>query len=239
MLKKRWSMHLLTTELSASLSEDSRVCSMLVPSSWSLGAASLVLLLPVSALAWRWRFFRLSFRVWMMSFTFPHGVLCAFWWGSFPVPVLPTPSYTWHHILHRHAYRKAKATTTTTTTNIPNQQVNLSSECSSSHCLKIVAEQKSFYIFTDSWIINELPPTTGQCLTTCSKNCVLLHNHVVCYGRHKFPPFYPILTFWRRIFFQILAHPVCKMWVIQKPNKIALWNKRHFEEKKMLIIQHV
>jgi hypothetical protein len=22
------------------------------------------------------------------------------------------------------------------------------------------------------------------------------------------------------------------MWVIQKPNKVALWNKRHFEEKK-------
>ena len=48
------------------------------------------------------------------------------------------------------------------------------------------------------------------------------------------------LTFWRRIFFsQISAHPVFKMWVIQKPNKVALWNKRHFEEKKMEIIQHV
>jgi hypothetical protein len=40
------------------------------------------------------------------------------------------------------------------------------------------------------------------------------------------------LTFWRRIFFQILAHPVFKMWVIQKLNKVALWNKRHFEEEK-------
>ena len=47
------------------------------------------------------------------------------------------------------------------------------------------------------------------------------------------------LTFWRRIFFQILAHTVFKMWVIQKPNEVALWNKRHFEEKKMEIIQHV
>ena len=48
------------------------------------------------------------------------------------------------------------------------------------------------------------------------------------------------LTFWRRIFFfQILAHPVFKMWVIQKPNKVALWNKLHFEEKIMEIIQHV
>ena len=40
-------------------------------------------------------------------------------------------------------------------------------------------------------------------------------------------------------FFQILAHPVFKMWVIQKPNKVALWNKRHFEEKKMDIMQNV
>ena len=40
-------------------------------------------------------------------------------------------------------------------------------------------------------------------------------------------------------FFQILAHPVFKMWVIQKPNKVALWNKRHFEEEKMEIVQHV
>ena len=40
------------------------------------------------------------------------------------------------------------------------------------------------------------------------------------------------LTFWRRNFFQILAHSVFKMWVIQKPNKVALWNKWHSEEKK-------
>ena len=40
-------------------------------------------------------------------------------------------------------------------------------------------------------------------------------------------------------FFQILAHPVFKMWVIQKPNNVALWNKRHFEGEKMEIIQHV
>ena len=30
----------------------------------------------------------------------------------------------------------------------------------------------------------------------------------------------------------ILANPVCKMWIIQEPKKVALWNKRHFEEKK-------
>jgi hypothetical protein len=30
----------------------------------------------------------------------------------------------------------------------------------------------------------------------------------------------------------ILAHPVCKMWIIQEPKKVAIWNKWHFEEKK-------
>jgi len=27
--------------------------------------------------------------------------------------------------------------------------------------------------------------------------------------------------------------------MIQEPNKVALWNKRHFEEKKTEIMQHV
>ena len=40
-------------------------------------------------------------------------------------------------------------------------------------------------------------------------------------------------------FFQILEHSVFKLWLIQKPNKVALWNKRHFEEKKMEFLQHV
>ena len=34
------------------------------------------------------------------------------------------------------------------------------------------------------------------------------------------------------LFFLISAHPVYKMWIIQEPNKLALWNKLHFEEKK-------
>ena len=33
------------------------------------------------------------------------------------------------------------------------------------------------------------------------------------------------------IFFLILAHPVYKMWIIQEPNKLALWNKLNFEKK--------
>ena len=41
------------------------------------------------------------------------------------------------------------------------------------------------------------------------------------------------LTFWRRnYFFFILAHFVYKMWIVQEPNKLELWNKLHFKEKK-------
>jgi hypothetical protein len=29
------------------------------------------------------------------------------------------------------------------------------------------------------------------------------------------------------------------MWLIQEPNKVALWNKQHFEERKTEIMQHV
>ena len=49
------------------------------------------------------------------------------------------------------------------------------------------------------------------------------------------------LTLWRRnyYFFLILAHPVYKMWIIQEPNKLALWNKLHFEEEKRESIEHV
>jgi len=34
------------------------------------------------------------------------------------------------------------------------------------------------------------------------------------------------------LFFLILAHPVYKIWIIQEPNTLELWNKLHFEEEK-------
>jgi len=40
-------------------------------------------------------------------------------------------------------------------------------------------------------------------------------------------------------FFLILAHPAYKMWVIQEPNTLELWNKLHFEEKNMESKYHV
>ena len=48
------------------------------------------------------------------------------------------------------------------------------------------------------------------------------------------------LAFWRRnYFFFILAHPVYKMWIIQEPNTLELWNKLHFEEEKTESIYRV
>ena len=32
-------------------------------------------------------------------------------------------------------------------------------------------------------------------------------------------------------YIQILAQSVCKMWIIHEQKKVALWNKRHFEER--------
>jgi len=41
------------------------------------------------------------------------------------------------------------------------------------------------------------------------------------------------------LFFLILAHSVYKMWIIQEPNKLDLWNKLHFEKEKTESIFHV
>jgi len=41
------------------------------------------------------------------------------------------------------------------------------------------------------------------------------------------------------LFFLILAHSVYKMWIIQEPNTLELWNKLHFEEEKTESIYHV
>ena len=41
------------------------------------------------------------------------------------------------------------------------------------------------------------------------------------------------------LFFFILEHPVYKMWIIQEPNTLELWNKLHFEKKKTESIYNV
>ena len=53
-------------------------------------------------------------------------------------------------------------------------------------------------------------------------------------------PHISVLPFWRRnYYFLILAHPVYKVWIIQEPNMLELWNKLHFEQKKTESIYHV
>ena len=47
------------------------------------------------------------------------------------------------------------------------------------------------------------------------------------------------LAFWRRNYFFNFCTPVYKMLIMQEPNKLELWNKLHFEEKKTESIYHV
>jgi hypothetical protein len=48
-----------------------------------------------------------------------------------------------------------------------------------------------------------------------------------------------VLTFRRRNFLLNFSTPVFEMWIIQEPEKVALWNKRHFEEENTQSMQHV
>jgi len=41
------------------------------------------------------------------------------------------------------------------------------------------------------------------------------------------------------LFSLILAHPLYKMWIMQEPNTLDLWNELHFEEEKTESIYHV
>jgi hypothetical protein len=51
---------------------------------------------------------------------------------------------------------------------------------------------------------------------------------------------YSLLTLWRQSpFFLNFCTPVFKIWIIQEPNKVELWNKQHFEQKRTGIMQHV
>ena len=91
-------------------------------------------------------------------------------------------------------------------------------------------------------VMTSKPETTGFCFSCC------LHNFVAKFGgwgstnliKGRTVIYMFTLTLWRQnYFFLISAHPVYKMWIIQEPNKLALWNKLHFEEKKTESIEHV
>ena len=92
----------------------------------------------------------------------------------------------------------------------------------------------------------------SQCYGTAAISTILL-TIIIYFLSHPFRTvptntfpqctyFLIILTLWGRnyyYFFLISAHPVYKMWIIQEPNKLALWNKLHFEEKKTESIDNV
>ena len=66
----------------------------------------------------------------------------------------------------------------------------------------------------------------------------------VAYVNKQFPqsahqPMHSLNRLTPELFFLMLAHPVYKMWITQEPNKLALWNKLHFEEKKTDSLEHV
>jgi hypothetical protein len=48
-----------------------------------------------------------------------------------------------------------------------------------------------------------------------------------------------VLDFGTGIWHLNFSTPVCKMQIIQGPKKVALGNKRHFEENKTESVQHV
>ena len=73
---------------------------------------------------------------------------------------------------------------------------------------------------------------TPHCCTTGAR-CHGTQNVFLCHLKSELNLLAP------ELFFLILAHSVYKMWIIQEPNKLELWNKLHFKEKKTESIHHV
>jgi hypothetical protein len=82
-----------------------------------------------------------------------------------------------------------------------------------------------------------IPLWCGKCqLTQVQKyeQCILL-----VFRSYNNYDLQPINLLEPELFFLILAHPVHKMWIIQEPNMLQLWNNLHFEEGKTDSIYHV
>ena len=75
----------------------------------------------------------------------------------------------------------------------------------------------SFFLICYFYPSNTVKPFKAQVLVH------LFSSHVFVVSLNLLEP---------EVFFLILAHPVNKMWIIQEPNTLELWNKLHFEEEK-------
>jgi len=81
----------------------------------------------------------------------------------------------------------------------------------------------SGFTFVSWWQI-ETCWAVNKCQDNKLKNCcIMLVIYLNCTMMHGLTKL--------KFYIQILAHPVCKMWIIQEPKKVKLWNKRHFEGK--------
>jgi len=87
--------------------------------------------------------------------------------------------------------------------------------------------------------IRSYPPYWGPFLYPQPENAPCRGDRDPLIAGSNIRPNYYLTLCCRNYFFLILAHPVYKMWIIQEPNKLAWWNKLHFEEKKTESIEHV
>jgi hypothetical protein len=67
------------------------------------------------------------------------------------------------------------------------------------------------------WVVNK---RQDKKLKICCIRLVIYLNCTMMHGLTNF-----------KFYIYILSHPVCEMWLIHGPKKVALWNKQHFEEK--------
>ena len=107
------------------------------------------------------------------------------------------------------------------------------------YCLTRSHKQSLLWKFFHQLKINaSFGTTVSSPAKISSDSSPVTPNAVYC---HYWLWFKITLTLWSRnyYFFLISAHPVYKMWIVQEPNKLALWNKLHFEEKKTESIEHV
>jgi len=103
------------------------------------------------------------------------------------------------------------------------------------HLLKIHFNNiLQFTSMSSKWSLSLRFPPPKPCMHICSPHTCHMHRL-----SHSSWSDHPINLLAPELFFLILAHSVYKMWIIQEPNTLELWNKLHFEEEKTESIYHV